>query len=151
MTQDLVIDIKRTGFPVKFGSLELWFDSSLENLRRFFDFENIAREKLKEIQDKAQHIHFPEEVDADSFDTVTVDAAFDVEKEFLAVQYDVLLGDGSFKKIYAEYPDFLALEKALETVGKGIAERVEELEVERKERTESIKSEYLQKKQAKRK
>lgn len=149
MSKELIVDINRTGFPVKFGSLELWFDSSIENLRRFFDIENIAQEKLKEIQDKAQHIHFPEEVVVEDLETETVDAAFDVEKEFLAVQYDILFGDGTFKKLYKQYPDFLALENALEGVGKGIAERIDELEAERKKVTESIKSEYLQKKQAK--
>lgn len=151
MGKDLVIDIKRTGFPVKFGSLELWFDSSLENIRRFLDIENISQEKLKEIQEKAQHIHFPKDVEIENLDKTTIDAAFDVEKEFLAVQYDILFGDGTFKKIYEEYPDFLALENAFESVGNGIAERIEEMEVERKEKTESIKAEYLKRKQTKRK
>lgn len=149
MSKDLVIDIKRTGFPVKFGSIELWFDSSLENLRRFFDIENIAQEKLKEIENKAQHIHFPEEITADNIEVGTIDAAFDVEKEYLAVQYDILFGDGTFKKIYEQYPDFLALEKSLEVVGIGIAERVEELEVERKESIESIKAQFMKKKDKK--
>lgn len=147
---ELNIDIKRTGFPVKFGQLEFWFDSSIENLRRFFDIENVAKEKMKEIEGKAKHIHFPEVITENNVEVETIDAAFDIEKEFLAVQYDVLFGDGSFKKIYEVYPDFLALENALESVGKGIAERVKELEEERKERTESIKSEYLKKKEQKR-
>ena len=34
------IEIKRTGFPVKLGEVELWFDTSLENLTRFFDFND---------------------------------------------------------------------------------------------------------------
>src|SRR5699024_4912555 len=141
------IDIKRTGFPVKIGSLELFFDASLENLRRFFDIENIAQEKLKESQEKARHIHFPEIIEKiEDVEVETVDAAFDVNKEFIAAQYDILFGDGTFKKIYKEYSDVLALEQALEPIGNAIAEKINEMEKERSEHVESKKSEYLQKK-----
>lgn len=145
------IDIKRTGFPVKIGSLELFFDASLENLRRFFDIENIAQEKLKEAQEKARHIHFPEIIESiEDVEVETVDAAFDVNKEFIAAQYDILFGDGTFKKIYKEYQDVLALEQALEPIGNAIAEKINEMEKERSEHVESKKSEYLQKKAQKR-
>lgn len=140
------IDIKRTGFPVKIGSLELWFDSSLENLRRFFNIEEIAQKKLKKAQEKAQHIHFPKEVDVDDLEIETVDAAFDVKKEFIAAQYDIIFGDGTFKKIYKVYPDVLALEETLDVVGAAIAKRIEELEEERSEKADAKKNEYLNKK-----
>lgn len=140
------IDIKRTGFPVKIGTLELWFDSSLENLRRFFNIDEIAQQKLKEAQEKAKHIHFPEEIDVDNLEVETVDAAFDVQKEFIAAQYDIIFGDGNFKKIYEQYPDIMALENALEAVGLAIAERIDEMEQERSAKTEIRKAEYLNKK-----
>lgn len=149
MTNEINIDIQRTGFPVRIGTAELWFDSSLENLRRFFDVEELANKKLKEAQEKAQHIHFPDDVDPDNIDIESVDAAIDVNKEFIAAQYDVIFGDGTFKKIYKVYPDILALEDVLETVGKMIAERIEELETVRSELIESKKAEYLTKKAAK--
>lgn len=144
--QGLNIDLQRTGFPVKIGTIELWFDSSLENLRRFFDVEELAQEKLKEAQEKAKHIHFPNEVELENLDIELVDAAFDVNKEFIAAQYDIIFGDGTFKKIYKEYPDILALENALDPLGLAIAKRIEELEVERTEKVEAKKNEYLNKK-----
>lgn len=146
MTNELIIDVQRTGFPVKFGNVELWFDSSMENLRRFFNIDGIAQEKLKEAQEKAKHIHFPEEVDIDNLEVETVDAAFDVHKEFIAAQYDIIFGDGTFKKIYKSHPDILALEHALEVVGAAISRRIEEREEERKEKVEAKKAEYLSKK-----
>ncbi|WP_096435918.1 hypothetical protein [Alteribacter populi] len=149
MTQELKIDIRRTGFPVKIGSLELWFDSSLENLRRFFNVDEIAQEKLKEAQEKAKHIHFPDDINMDeieNLDVKTVDAAFDVNKEFIAAQYDIIFGDDTFKKIYKEYPDIIALEQALDPIGTAIAKRIEEQEKERTEQIEAKKSEYLSKK-----
>ncbi|WP_342515490.1 hypothetical protein [Sutcliffiella sp. FSL R7-0096] len=144
--EGLKVDIHRTGFPVKIGTIELWFDSSLENLRRFFDVEELAQEKLKQAQEKAKHIHFPEEIELENIDIQLVDAAFDVNKEFIAAQYDVIFGDGTFKKIYKEYPDILALENALDPIGVAIAKKIEELEVERSEKVEVKKNEYLNKK-----
>lgn len=149
MSQDLSIDIKLTGFPVKIGTIELWFDSSLENLRRFFDVEQLANEKLKEAQEKAQHIHFPADANVDNIDIKTVDAAIDVNKEFVAAQYDIIFGNNTFKRVYKLYPDILALENALEVVGVGIAKRIEELEKERTEAVDVKKAQYLKKKEIK--
>ncbi|MCM3110685.1 hypothetical protein [Lederbergia lenta] len=150
MTQELNIDIQRTGFPVKIGTIELWFDSSLENLRRFFNVEELANKKLKEAQEKAQHIHFPDDMtDIENIDVTSIDAALDVNKEFVAAQYDIIFGDGNFKKIYRKYPDIMALEQALETVGIAIAERIEKQEEMRSEQVEAKKNEYLNKKSKK--
>lgn len=152
MVKDIKINIERTGFPIKIGDVELWFDSSLENLRRFFNVEEIAQEKLKEAQEKAKHIHFPDDIDVDEIENIdakTVDAAFDVNKEFIAAQYDIIFGYGTFKKIYKKYPDILALEKALEPIGMAIAKRIEEMEVERTKEVEEKKNEYLNKKASK--
>jgi hypothetical protein len=108
--------------------------------------DEIAQEKLKEAQEKAKHIHFPDDVNVENIDVKTVDAAFDVNKEFIAAQYDIIFGDGTFKKIYKKYPDIIALEDALDVVGVSIAKRIEELEAERTEKTKAKKAEYLNKK-----
>lgn len=147
MSEEIKIDVQRTGFPVKIGSLELWFDSSLENLRRFFDVEELAQEKLKEAQEKAKHIHFPDDLDGlEDVDIRNVDAALDVHKEFIAAQYDIIFGDGTFKKIYEQYPDIMALEQALDPLGEAIARKIEEQEKERAKQVEEKKKEYLNKK-----
>lgn len=149
MSNEIKIGIERTGFPVKVGTIELWFDSSLENLRRFFDVDEIAQGKLKEAQEKAKHIHFPDDINVDDIENIdvkTVDAAFDVNKEFIAAQYDIIFGDGTFKKIYKKYPDIIALEQALDPLGIAIAKRIEEQEKERTVKVEAKKNEYLTKK-----
>ena len=53
-------------------------------------------EKLKEAQEKARHIHFPDDAENENVDAKTVDAALDVHKEFIAAQYDIIFGDGTF-------------------------------------------------------
>lgn len=146
---DIKIDIKRTGFPVKVGDLEFWFDSSIENLRKFFNIDELAKGKLKEAQEKAQHIHFPIEINIETvsnMDVKTVDASLDLNREFVAIQYDILLGDGSFKKIYKKYPDIYALEYALERLGIEISKKIEQLEDERVKEVENRKTKYLNKK-----
>lgn len=146
------IDIERTGFPVKIGTVELWFDSSLENLRRFINVDELAQQKLKESQEKAQHIHFPAEIDVETvqnLDKKTIDAAFDLNKEFIAAQYDIIFGNGTFKKLYKVYPDIIALEKALDIVGVAIAQKIEEQEEERQKLVEQKKMQYINKKRKK--
>ncbi len=143
------IDIQRTGFPIKLGTVELWFDSSLENLRKFFNVEEIAQEKLKDAQEKAQTLHFPDEINAETLDVDTVNAAFDVNKTFIGAQYDIIFGDGTFEKLYKVYPDIMALEQTLGIVGVAIGNKLETMELERSAKTELRKSEYLAKKSKK--
>lgn len=148
---EIKIDVQRTGFPVKIGDLELFFDSSMENLRRFFDYEKIAQNKLKKAQEKASHIHFPKVVDdIRDVDIKTVDAAFDINRELTAIEYDVVFGDGTFAKIYEKYPDILALDNAMEPLFLAISEKIEEQEAARIKQIEDKKNEYLQKKKDKR-
>ena len=149
MTEIVNIDIERTGFPIKLGTVELWFDSSLENLRKFFKVEELAEEKLKEAQKKAQALHFPEEINAETLDVETVNAAFDVNKTFIGAQYDIIFGDGTFKKLYKAYPDILALEQTLGIVGVAIGDKLALMESERSAKTEIKKSEYMAKKSKK--
>ena len=151
---EIKIDIQRTGFPVKISGVNFWFDSSIENLRRFFNVEELAHEKLKEAQEKAKHIHFPAEITIENIhevDPKDIDDALNLNNEFVAAQYDILFGDGSFKEIYKKIPDIIALEKALEPIGNAIAKRIEELEFERTKEVENIKKDYLKKKASKRK
>lgn len=151
---DIKIDIKRTGFPVKIGSLDLWFNSSLENLRNFLNVDEIAREKMKKAEEEAKHIHFPEDmtdIEPEDLEEGTIDAAFSVYNEFIAAQYDIIFGDGTFKKVYKEYPDVVALENALEPISIAIAEKIEEQEEERVKHVEDRKNEYLNKQKQKQK
>lgn len=147
------IDVKRTGFPIKIGNLDLWFDSSIENLKNFFNIEQITQDRLKKARKKAEHVHFPDDINEENvleIEENTINAAFDVHKEFIAIQYDILFGDGAFKKIYDEYPDIIALEGLLKPLGEAIAQKIEEQEQERKSEVEKIKNEYLKKKAQKR-
>ena len=148
------IDIQRTGFTVDVGGVELWFDSSIENLKNFVNVEEIARERIQVIAEQAKHIHFPEEVNEETIKDVedeTIEKAFSISKEYIAVQYDVIFGDGTFKKLYEVYPDVFALEEAFELIAAGIEERLEEENKIRTQKYQETKMSLLDKKKQKKK
>lgn len=145
MTNTLKVDIQQTGFPVRIGSVELFFDSSLENLVRFINIEKLVQEKLKEAREKAQHIHLPDDANIEDLDSKTIDTALDLNKEYIAAQYDIIFGDGTFKKVYEAHPDILALEKAIDIVGVSIAKEIEMQEEERGKQVEEMQNEALKK------
>lgn len=154
MTEVINIPIQRTGFPVKIGSTELWFDSSFENMKRFFNIDDLAKERLEEIREKAEHVHFPEEINEETIETVNaedMDTAFDVNKEFIAIQYDLMFGEGTFKQLYSDIPDIIALEKVLDIVGKSVADKINEQEAERVQEYSSKRAAILNKKKQKQK
>lgn len=149
MSELVNIDIQRTGFPIKIGKIELWFDSSLENLKKFFNMEEISQELLKDAQEKAQAIKLPKDVDAETMSIGTVNEAMDVQKTFLGVQFDIIFGDGTFDKLYNAYPDILALEQTFEIVGVAIADKLETMEIDRTISTAKKKTDFLAKKKIK--
>ena len=149
---DIKIGIKRTGFPVKIGEIELWFDSSIENLKKFFNIDKLAEERLEKTKELAKNIKLPDEINEETvkaMDEKTIDDAFNVNKEFIAIQYDLIFGDGTFAKVYKEYPDIMALEEVLEQVGQAVAQKVEDVEKERQEKSVVKMSDHLKKKASK--
>ncbi|GAB3801645.1 hypothetical protein [Virgibacillus kimchii] len=150
MAQGLEFDIKKSGFPVKIGKLEFWFDDSHEAMREFIERDNKAQEKLYEIKKKS------DEIQASDDDELTkADKAFELKKEELTIQYDSMFGDGTFEQIYAEYPDIRELEKLLipidSAVGEAVTKRLEEDKKERDKVVKSKKQQYLNKQKAKQK
>lgn len=148
------INVEKTGFPVKIGSIELFFDASVENLRKFFDVDEIAQEKMKEAQEKAQHIHFPDnlkDIKIEDVDVKSLEAAIDVNKDFIAAQYDIIFGEGTFEKVYKVYPDMVALENALEPIGVAISKEIENMEFQRSELIEAEIDKAVEKKDKKQK
>jgi len=149
---DIKIGIKRTGFPVKIGEIELWFDSSIENLKRFFNIDKLAEERLEQTKELAKNIKLPDEINEETvkaMDEQTINDAFNVNKEFIAIQYDLIFGDGAFTKVYEEYPDIMALEDVLEQVGQAVAQKVENMEKERQDKSAVKVSDHLKKKASK--
>lgn len=142
---EVVIDIKRTGFPVKIGVLEMWFDTSNEALTRFYDVEEEAQKRLNEFKKLIIKANIDKDIESDNVTKETVLEAIEIEKKLLEIQYDLIFGDGTFEKLYAVYPDYQALEKAFAEVSKLIEEKLNELAKEREKAAKERAKTYTRK------
>lgn len=144
---DIQIDIQRTGFPVRIGEVELWFDDSMESLSNFFDAEKKLQEKDLEIAEKLKEY---EDVDESAMDTVTAHKILELKKESISAFYENVFGEGSFDKIYNNYPDINELENIIVPIGKSISDMILERESKRVKKAESALSD-IDKKRTKKK
>lgn len=142
------INIERSGFPIKIGEFEFWFDTSNEALVKFTD----VPQKITDRFNKYQKLLI-ERSNAGEFDDVKkgiIDAkvaqkAIEMEKKLLEIKYDAFFGDGTFAKLYEKYPDYLALGDALEQVDELVAKELEKIQKERADKVNERTSQYLQK------
>lgn len=125
--EPLVIDVERTGFPVKIGSNEFFFDSSIEGISKYQ--ENYAK-ALVEVQ--ALEI----------LDDTDEKEVLSQRVEVFRKAFDIVLGEGSFDKIYKEINDIIALEKIFYKVVSGIDMHVKLVVDDYSKQTEAILSEY---------
>lgn len=137
------IDIKRTGFPVVVGDIELYFDSSLENLRKFLTLDELIEAKTEELQKVLDSM--PEDGDPNSLAS-GYDKAQMILKAQAEISWDTTFGEGTFSKLYKKYSDLWALSDAFDAVGLAIGEQIEKMASERLETVEDIKKEALAKK-----
>ncbi|KPJ22135.1 hypothetical protein [Streptococcus phocae] len=130
---EIVIDLKRTGFPVKIGQVELWFDTSQERLIEFFDIEAEVSRRLNEYEKQIIEANLDKEIGDKGVTKEVAQSALDLEAKYLEINYDLLFGEGTFAQLYAKYTDKEALENTLETVCREIESKLKELAIEREE------------------
>ncbi|MFM9785733.1 hypothetical protein, partial [Streptomyces scabiei] len=80
--------------------MERWFDTSAESLTRFHDMETEATKRLNEFQRQIVESNIGKDIEEDNITIDTVKGAVDLEKKYLEIQYDLLLGDGTFAELY---------------------------------------------------
>lgn len=126
MSNGVNIKVERTGFPVMIGEVELWFDSSVENIEKFTRIEKLALKELKKVQKKFKAMELPQKVeDLDKLKDEDTQNVLELTKDFIAIQYELIFGKGSFDKVYKKYPDMFALEKAIKEASNYIAKEIE--------------------------
>ncbi|HEM4893977.1 TPA: hypothetical protein U1152_000524 [Streptococcus suis] len=130
MANGISVDVVRSGFPVSIGPAELWFDTSDEFLVTFFDLEQEAKKRLAEFEKSIVEANLDNSLE-EGITKDTLLGAIDLEKKLLEIQYDLLFGDGTFQKLYAEFPDHQALDLTLEKVATLIEAKLSELKIER--------------------
>ncbi|HEL1727446.1 TPA: hypothetical protein U0505_001757 [Streptococcus suis] len=130
MANGISVDVVRSGFPVSIGPVELWFDTSDEFLVTFFDLEQEAQKRLAEFEKSIVEANLDKKLE-EGITKDTLLGAIDLEKKLLEIQYDLFFGDGTFEKLYAEFPDHQALDLTLEKVAALIEAKLSELKIER--------------------
>ncbi|HEP4315912.1 TPA: hypothetical protein VC202_001628 [Streptococcus pyogenes] len=139
------IDLKRTGFPVKIGVVELWFDTSQERLLEFFDIEAEIARRLSEYDKQIIEANLGKKIEEEGVTKEIAKGALDLEAKYLEINYDLLFGEGTFNKLYEVYPDKEALENTLEVVSREIEQKLDELKAERQKVVEEKVKKYKKK------
>lgn len=124
----LKINVERTGFPVSLAGLEFFFDCSAEHIEEYEVKYAEVEKKLNELED---------------------DNDIQSKKEALGLGYDVMLGDGAFKKLYKEIPDLIAWINAFFDLASGIAQNIDAFKKEQENKSKDLENEYLKKKATK--
>ena len=101
------IQTEKPEIPVEIGNLRFSFDVSDESIKKF-------REDALKIQKELENI---ESIDNDK-------EALEAAKNVLHRGYSIILGDGSFEKIYELSPSVIICMKYLEQIVVGIEEEL---------------------------
>lgn len=146
------INIERSGFPVKIGEFEFWFDTSNEAMQHFINIDQIANDRynayLAEISERSAKGEFDDAKKGEITEEV-IGQAIELERKQVEIKYDALFGDGTFAKLYEKYPDYLALDDALDQADILIGEELKKIKEERANKVNERTSQYLQKSQKK--
>ncbi|MGX7133086.1 hypothetical protein [Enterococcus songbeiensis] len=140
-------DIKVSGFPITIGNIEFFFGTSVEELTRFFDVQSEIEEKVKPLLQKREKL----EVDVDNLQKRDVEKLIDISNDLNALQYDALLGNGSYEKIYKKYPDAVQLFDLFDPIAEQVAESIENDAKGREDKLAERKANMLKKKALKNK
>ncbi|EMF0592586.1 hypothetical protein ACTRG7_000277 [Enterococcus faecium] len=146
MNNKLSFQLEKKGFPVNIGELEFFFGTTTEELTRFFDVQSEFEEKVKELKNQLKQIKNTDKPDKE--DTLQI---LRISKELAKAEYDALLGEGSFEKIYSVYRDVEQLIDLFDPISFEVAEAIEKEAVKRKDSITKKKSELMKKRALKNK
>lgn len=125
---EIEIKLERTGFPVKIGGHEFFYSTSSESAKRYVELEATVNERIKELQKSIVDTAI---IDGQTVDVDSFGKAIDYAKEGVKLNYDLLLGEGTFDTLYEDFPDVEALSRALIEVRANIELKLEEIEAKR--------------------
>lgn len=140
-------EIKRSGFPINIGEIEFFFGTTVEELTRFFDVQDEVEEKIAPLMKKREKLV----IDQENITKRDAESLIEISNELNAIQYDALLGDGSYEKIYSQYQDAVQLFDLFDPIAENVAEAIENDAKEREDKLAQRKANMLKKKALKNK
>lgn len=121
------IQTEKTSIPIELGDLEFEFDVTDESIVKFRkDAENIQKELL--------------DIEVNEDD----DKALEQTKDVLRRGYELMLGKGSFEKVYKLSPSVMICMRYLEQIVEGIRTELEKMGFSETQKEKAQK--YIQKK-----
>ncbi|MCR1943363.1 hypothetical protein [Enterococcus gallinarum] len=140
-------EIKRSGFPINIGEIEFFFGTTVEELTRFFDVQDEVEEKIAPLVKKREKLV----IDQENITKRDAESLIEISNELNAIQYDALLGEGSYEKIYSQYQDAVQLFDLFDPIAENVAEAIENDAKEREDKLALRKANMLKKKALKNK
>lgn len=140
-------EVKRSGFPINIGILEFFFGTSIEELTRFFEVQDEIEEKLQPLLNMRESLT----KNKGEITSNDVKELIKVSNDLNVIQYDALLGEGSYSKIYSEYPDSVQLFDLFDPIAENVAEAIENDAKDREDRLSERRANLIKKKALKNK
>lgn len=140
-------EIKRSGFPINIGEIDFFFGTTVEELTRFFDVQDEVEEKIAPLMKKREKLV----IDQENITKSDAESLIEISNELNAIQYDALLGEGSYEKIYSKYQDAVQLFDLFDPIAENVAEAIENDAKEREDKLAQRKANMLKKKALKNK
>ena len=140
-------EIKRSGFPINIGGIEFFFGTTVEELTRFFDVQDEVEEKIAPLVKKREKLV----IDQENITKSDAESLIEISNELNAIQYDALLGEGSYEKIYSKHKDVLRLFDLFDPIAENVAEAIENDAKDREDKLAQRKANMLKKKALKNK
>ncbi|MGH1804742.1 hypothetical protein [Enterococcus gallinarum] len=140
-------EVKRSGFPINIGEIEFFFGTTVEELTHFFDVQDEVEEKIAPLVKKREKLV----IDQENITKRDAESLIEISNELNAIQYDALLGDGSYEKIYSQYQDAVQLFDLFDPIAENVAEAIENDAKEREDKLAQRKANMLKKKALKNK
>ena len=135
-------EIKRSGFPINIGGIEFFFGTTVEELTRFFDVQDEVEEKIAPLVKKREKLV----IDQENITKSDAESLIEISNELNAIQYDALLGEGSYEKIYSKHNDVLLLFDLFDPIAENVAEAIENDAKDREDKLAQRKANMLKKK-----
>lgn len=85
-------------------------------------------------------------IDQENMTKSDAESLIEISNELNAIQYDALLGEGSYEKIYSQYQDAVQLFDLFDPIAENVAEAIENDAKDREDKLAQRKANILKKK-----
>lgn len=152
----LNFELKKNGFPINIGGVEFFFETSTEKLKEFFVRQELYEAEFEKLQVEFTTLTGISELDEEIPEEyakmkVEIDKMLDLTKRTTRADYDALLGEGAFDKIYEAFHDLDKLKEVFYDIEDAVAEAIVKDSEKRADKFNAKRAEVLKKKALKRK